>query len=222
MATQHFEFTPEILDLDWHALQVTIYEYDTGRGREVKADIQAKLTSRERWGKCALQQVMSLQGRSNNYRRASRRMWESMQSHGLGSMVAVTQQQQQDLEHRVITALQIDNSHWDPRYLRRGFGRIKSQRFTPGQPQRQALNPNIFAVYDGATKTLGLQIGDHSWIETLNNRVSESQRRCNITAYSWWTPGMKYTPAVETTSERLQRFMAQAREEDLSHTVLKV
>ena len=196
--------------VNWHAIQVTVYENETKKGKQVKASIKAKLSKNETWDNCALDQMVALQGRGRDARRAMHLLSETCLEYGQDAVRDHMIKMNNHLRSRVIEIASTGNPNWKENYLRSGFGREKS-RYVPGVPNIRPLNPGVIAVYDAGSKTFGLNLGCVTKIEQLNTKVSSAQASKGIVAYSLWLlekPEYTVDPNEETPAQRMARFMA--------------
>lgn len=203
---------PELYDplIKWHAIQVTVYENETKQGKQVKASIKAKLSRNETWDNCALDQMVALQGRGRDARRAMHLLSETCLEYGEDAVRDHMIKMNAQLRSRVIELASTGNPKWKENYLRSGFGREKS-RYVPGVPNIRPLNPGVIAVYDAGSKTFGLNLGAINRVEQLGTKISPQQRAKGIVAYSLWLlekPVYNIDPLAETPAQRLARFKA--------------
>ncbi len=203
---------PELYNplIKWHAIQVTVYENATKQGKQVKASIKAKLSRSETWDNCALDQMIALQGRGRDARRAMHLLSETCIEYGEDTVRDHMLKMNAHLRSRVIEIASANNPKWKENYLRSGFGREKS-RYTPGVANIRPLNPGVIAVYDAGSHTFGLNLGCINKIEQLNTKVSAAQASKGIVAYSLWLlekPVYNTDPLAETPAQRLARFRA--------------
>jgi len=203
---------PELYNplVKWHAIQITVYNNATKKGQQVKASIKAKLTRNETWDNCALDQMIALQGRGRDARRAMNLLSETCFEYGEDAVREHMLKMNTHLRSRVIEIASTGNPNWKENYLRSGFGREKS-RYVPGVPNIRPLNPGVIAVYDAGSKTFGLNLGCINKIEQLGASVTPAQRAKGIVAYSLWLlerPEYNTDPSAETPAQRLARFKA--------------
>ena len=199
--------------VQWHAIQVTVYENATKKGKQVKASIKAKLTKNETWDNCALDQMIALQGRGRDARRAMNLLSETCLEYGEDAVRDHMLKMNNYLRSRVIEIASANNPKWRETFLRSGFGREKS-RYVPGVPNIRPLNPGVIAVYDAGSKTFGLNLGVTNKIEQLSTTVTPAQKSKGIVAYGLWLiekPVYTVDPAEETPAQRLARFLANSR-----------
>ena len=203
---------PELYNplVKWHAIQVTVYENATKQGKQVKASIKAKLTRAETWDNCALDQMIALQGRGRDARRAMHLLSETCIEYGQDVVREHMIKTHNQLKSRVIEIASTGNPNWRENYLRSGFGREKS-RYVPGTPNIRPLNPGVIAVYDAGSKTFGLNLGSMNKVDQLGTKITPAQRAKGIVAYSLWLiepPQYNIDSAAETPAQRLARFQA--------------
>lgn len=194
----------------WHAIQVTVYENQTKQGKQVKASIKAKLTRSETWDNCALDQMIALQGRGRDARRAMHLLSETCIEYGQDVVRDHMLKTHNQLKSRVIEIASTGNPKWRENYLRSGFGREKS-RYVPGTPNIRPLNPGVIAVYDAGSKTFGLCLGATIRVDQLGAKITPAQRDKGIVAYSLWLlekPVYNIDPDAETPAQRFARFQA--------------
>jgi len=203
---------PELYNplIKWQAIQITVYENATRQGKQVKASIKAKLTRKETWDNCALDQMMALQGRGRDARRAMHLLSETCIDYGEDAVRDHMIKTHNQLKSRVIEIAGTGNPNWKENYLRSGFGREKS-RYVPGTPNIRPLNPGVIAVYDAGSKTFGLCLGATIRVDQLGTKISTAQKAKGIVAYSLWLidkPEYNTDPAAETPAQRMARFLA--------------
>jgi hypothetical protein len=203
---------PELYDplIKWHAVQITVYENATKQGKQVKASIKAKLSRNETWDNCALDQMVALQGRGRDARRAMHLLSETCLEYGQDAVREHMLKMNAYLRSRVIELASTGNPKWKENYLRSGFGRAKS-RYVPGVPNIRPLNPGVIAVYDAGSRTFGLCLGSINRVEQLGSSVSSAQKAHGIVAYSLWLlerPEYNIPKDEETPAQRLARFKA--------------
>lgn len=203
---------PELYNplIKWHAIQITVYNNATKKGQQVKASIKAKLTRAETWDNCALDQMVALQGRGRDARRAMHLLSETCIEYDQDVVRDHMLKMNALLRSRVIEIASTGNPNWKENYLRSGFGREKS-RYIPGVPNIRPLNPGVIAVYDAGSKTFGLNLGCMTKIEQLSTSVTTAQKSKGIVAYSLWLmdkPIYNTDPTAETPAQRLARFKA--------------
>jgi len=194
----------------WHAIQVTVYENATKQGKQVKASIKAKLTRNETWDNCALDQMIALQGRGRDARRAMHLLSETCIEYGQDAVRDHMLKTHNQLKSRVIEIASTGNPKWKENYLRSGFGREKS-RYVPGVPNIRPLNPGVIAVYDAGSKTFGLCLGSMTKVDQLGGKITPAQKAKGIVAYSLWLmepPVYNIDPEAETPAQRMARFLA--------------
>jgi len=194
----------------WHAIQVTVYENETKKGKQVKASVKAKLTKNETWDNCALDQMVALQGRGRDARRAMHLLSETCLEYGEDAVRDHMLKMNTYLRSRVIEIASAGNPNWKENYLRSGFGREKS-RYIPGVPNIRPLNPGVIAVYDAGSKTFGLNLGVTNKIEQLSTTVTPAQKSKGVVAYALWLiekPAYTVDPNAETPAQRMARFLA--------------
>lgn len=198
--------------LKWHAIQITIYENATKKGKQIKANIKAKLDRSESWECCSLDQMIALQGRGRDANRTLKLLGDTCVKHNEYSVRDHMMKMNHLIRSRVIEEVRAKNSTFKESFLRSGFGRAKAT-YTPGVPNLRPLNPGVQAVYDGSSKTFGLNLGTINKIAVLDRKPTVAQAKANIIAYDIWLldPPVYNIPAgEETPSERLRRFMALA------------
>lgn len=194
----------------WHAIQVTVYENETKKGRQVKASVKAKLTKNETWDNCALDQMIALQGRGRDARRAMHLLSETCIEYGEDAVRDHMLKMNTYLRSRVIEIASTGNPKWKENYLRSGFGREKS-RYISGVPNIRPLNPGVIAVYDAGSRTFGLNLGVTNKIEQLSTTVTPAQKAKGVVAYALWLiekPVYTVDPHAETPAQRMTRFLA--------------
>jgi hypothetical protein len=203
---------PELYDplIKWHAIQITIYDNETKRGRQVKASVKAKLTKNETWDNCALDQMIALQGRGRDARRAMHLLSETCLEYNQDAVREHMLKMNNYLRSRIIEIASTGNPKWKENYLRSGFGREKS-RYIPGVPCIRPLNPGVIGVWDGGSRTFGLNLGSINKVEQLSTSVTSAQKAKGIVAYGLWLlerPTYTIDPEAETPAQRLARFKA--------------
>jgi hypothetical protein len=203
---------PELYNplIKWHAIQVTVYENETKKGKQVKASIKAKLTKNETWDNCALDQMVALQGRGRDARRAMHLLSETCLEYGHDDIRDHMLKMNNQLRSRIIEIAGAGNPKWKENYLRSGFGRAKS-RYVPGVPNIRPLNPGVIAVYDAGSKTFGLSLGVINKVEQLSTKVTPAQKATGIVAYGLWLmekPAYNVPQDEETPAQRMARFLA--------------
>jgi hypothetical protein len=203
---------PELYNplIKWHAIQVTVYENETKQGRQVKASVKAKLTKNETWNDCALDQMIALQGRGRDSRRAMNLLSETCLEYNQDAVREHMLKMHSQLRSRVIEIASTGNPSWKENYLRTGFGREKS-RYVPGVANIRPLNPGVIAVYDAGSRTFGLCLGAVTKVDQLNTKVSPAQQAKGIVAYSLWLiekPEYNKPKDEETPAQRFARFQA--------------
>lgn len=205
---------PELYDplIRWHAIQITVYNNTTQQGQQVKASVKAKLARGESWQDCAVDQMIALQGRGRDSRRAMWLLSETCEEYDLPEVRDHMLKTHTSLRGRVIELAQHGNPGWQEKFLRTGFGREKS-RYTPGQRTIRPLNPGVQAVWDAGSRTFGLAVGGFTRVDVLTNSVSAAQRAVGIVAYGLWlveAPEYAQDPLQETPRQRLARFRARS------------
>lgn len=196
--------------VNWHAIQVTVYENETKKGKQVKASIKAKLSKNETWDNCALDQMIALQGRGRDARRAMHLLSETCIEYGQDAVREHMLKMNTYLRSRVIEIASTGNPKWKENFLRSGFGREKS-KYVPGVPNIRPLNPGVIAVYDAGSKTFGLNLGITNKIEQLSSSVTPAQKAKGIVAYALWLvekPQYTVDPEAETPAQRMARFLS--------------
>jgi hypothetical protein len=110
-------------ELKWHAIQVTIGEWATEKGKSVEATIQCKTDKTQVSGDCALMLKMKLQGRSRNTRKQEYDLTELCLQYGEIPIRDFMLEQRARLGSEVTEIASADNPTWKQAYLRSGFGR---------------------------------------------------------------------------------------------------
>jgi|TARA_R110000868_G_scaffold411438_1_gene703938 hypothetical protein len=195
-------------NLKWHAIQVTIGEWATAKGKSVEATIQCKMDKSERWGNCALMLKMKLQGRSRNTRKQEYDLTELCVKHNELDVRDFMLSKRARLGDEVAAIASNNNPSWKQAYLRSGFGREPGV-FIPGRPGYKPLNPAVFGFFDRGSMTFGLQIGNFKHITTLPTKLSAAQKAKGFIAHDLWLlDPLQFTPTIgESANERLARFM---------------
>jgi hypothetical protein len=194
----------------WHAVQITVFDQPTKRGRSVKANVQAKLDRSERWGNTVLDQMIALQGRGRDARRAMMTLSETCVDYGHDDLRLFMINSYNKLKTEMISLASAGNLKWKENYLRTGFGREKAI-YTPGTANVRPLNPGVIGMFDRGTMTFGLQLGGWSRVETLSDRVTQAQKDAGIIAYGMWLierPTYNIPLGTETPAQRFARFQA--------------
>lgn len=203
--------TPAIYnpDLKWHAIQVTIFEHATSKGKSVKANIRAKLSKSENWNDCALNVMMNLQGRGRNARRSMQLLNETCQQFNERDVLNYMESSFKEMHARVSEVAAKDNPKWRESFLRSGFGR-QAGSYSEGRRIMKPLNPGIIGHFDRASMTFGLVLGAHKVCDTLTNKLTTAQSNKGVIAYGLWLleqPEYTYEPGEENMNERLNRFL---------------
>jgi hypothetical protein len=212
---QQIELMPGLMpglynpDLKWHAIQVTIGEWSTAKGKSVEATIQCKTDKTQRWGDCALMLKMKLQGRSRNTRKQEYDLTELCIEHNETGVRDFMLSNRERLGEEVSAVAKNDNPTWKQAYLRSGFGREPGV-FIPGHAGYKPLNPAVFGFFDRGSMTFGLQIGNFKHITTLPTKLSVAQKAKGFIAYDLWLlDPMVFTPTIgESANDRLNRFVS--------------
>jgi hypothetical protein len=196
-------------DLKWHAIQITIGEWATEKGKSVEATIQCKTDKSQRWGDCALMLKMKLQGRSRNTRKQEYDLTELCLQYGEIPVRDFMLEQRARLGAEVTEIASADNPTWKQAYLRSGFGR-ETGSFIPGRPGYKPLNPAVFGFFDRGSMTFGLQIGHFKRITTLPTKLNKAQKAKGFIAHDLWLlDPLVFTPTEgESANDRLARFLS--------------
>jgi hypothetical protein len=195
--------------LKWHAIQISIGEWNTAKGKSVEATIQCKMDKTERWGDCALMLKMKLQGRSRNTRKQEYDLTELCLQYGEIPVRDFMLEQRALLSAQVAEIASDNNPTWKQAYLRSGFGREPGV-FIPGRPGYKPLNPAVFGFFDKGSMTFGLQIGHFKRIATMPTKLSPAQKSKGFVAHdTWLLDPIQFTPSVgESPNDRLNRFLS--------------
>lgn len=211
---------PALFDpaLRFHAVQITIFENAGPRGRQVKASVKAKFDRSESWNDCALDQIISLQGRGRDSRRAMHLLSETCLRYGEIEARDFVLARSQQLRTLVAEQAGARNPRWRDSYLRTGFGRERAQ-YIAGRTSMKPLNPGVIACYDGGSQTFGIQLGEFQRVERLDGSITERQKARGVVAYSLWLlDAPEYTQdGTETACDRFERFRQKQSCNDREH-----
>jgi len=200
-------------DLQWHAMQITIYEHGD-KVKKVTADIRAKLFKHERWDDCAFTTKISLQGRSRDANKAMFRLSETMIQYGEMELREQMLTHFAESKERLIAKAGVGNPKWESKFIRSGFGRDPNpMAWAKGTSRMQPLNPGVYAHFDRSSMLLNFTIGTFNMQTQIETKLSPAQKKVNAIGYSQiLLEAPVYATAQETGAQRLARFMEQGRE----------